>query len=51
LTRFDSDTLSAEGLEQATYSKVVAVNRATAHPHEETNGNVLNLGNSLVLNY
>uniref|UniRef100_A0ACB8E9B5 Beta,beta-carotene 15,15'-monooxygenase n=1 Tax=Sphaerodactylus townsendi TaxID=933632 RepID=A0ACB8E9B5_9SAUR len=46
ITKIDPRTL--ETLEKVDYSKYAAINLATAHPHYDSAGNVLNMGTSIV---
>ncbi|XP_066494064.1 beta,beta-carotene 15,15'-dioxygenase [Tiliqua scincoides] len=44
--KFDPRTL--ETLEKVDYTKYVAINLATSHPHYDSAGNILNMGTSIV---
>ncbi|XP_028931461.1 beta,beta-carotene 15,15'-dioxygenase [Ornithorhynchus anatinus] len=46
IRKIDPQTL--ETLEKVDYSKYVAINLATSHPHYDVSGNVLNMGTSIV---
>ncbi|XP_053126352.1 beta,beta-carotene 15,15'-dioxygenase [Hemicordylus capensis] len=46
IRKIDPQTL--ETLEKVDYTKYVAINLATSHPHYDSSGNILNMGTSIV---